>query len=118
MKKLFVLFLLSAFAVLTLNAQDHSYSRVSIQADQQQLQQLLKSGLALDHGVFEKESLICELSQPDIDKLESMGIDFQILIEFLPLVHGDVRFEMRSHDVDLEVGEVDVHLIECRQHSP
>lgn len=80
MKKLFSLLLISFLISATIFAQDENYLRLRIHADKQQLKELLQAGVAIDHGVFDKNALLCELSQKDLVTIKDLGIDFEILI--------------------------------------
>ncbi|MCO5259622.1 MAG: immune inhibitor A [Crocinitomicaceae bacterium] len=78
MKTLLSLFL----TLIALNLSAQNYSRVKIYTDQNGINQLIKAGVAVDHGI-RKEGvfIISELSQNDLSKLDALHFNYDVLIQ-------------------------------------
>ena len=77
----FILFLLSLNLVV---AQTINYKRVKIFASNQQLQTLANKGIAVDHGTRKaNQYLITELSSEELQILNSLNVNYEILIDDL-----------------------------------
>lgn len=80
MKKLtFILLLfLSVYNVFS----QAQYSRVKIFATQAEIGQLVREGVAIDHGIFRPGAyVICELSDAELSVVSQSGISYEIMIE-------------------------------------
>lgn len=81
MKKQFLLFILSAFISISVSAQNGTYSRVKIYADENGMRTLSAAGIAVDHGDFKKGVYFTtDLSASELLKVQQLGFVYEILI--------------------------------------
>lgn len=81
MKKLSLLLALM-ITFLVASAQDYKYSRVRVFTGHDGVSELLSIGIPVDDAEIRPGAYItCEISQPDIEKIEAAGYRYEILIE-------------------------------------
>ena len=89
MKRFTILFSVLFFAI-SLMAQQLQYSKIKVLANESQLQLLASAGIDVTEGILKKgEFLICDYSQQDIEKISSLGLSYEILIEDVAKYYRD-----------------------------
>ncbi len=80
-------------------AQQETYSRIRIHADEQQLVELAAAGIDITEGVLKPGvSLVTELSSAEILEVESLGLEYEVLIADVTKYYVD-RNAGKSTDV-------------------
>lgn len=79
--KYYYIFLTLLNLVCSQTSEQH-YSRVKIFTGKEGIQQLSKSGIAVDHVEFKKDVyIITDLSSEEIKKVKKTGLKYEILIK-------------------------------------
>ena len=79
--KLF-LSILIYFGFSIVSGQSQNYSRLKLQVNQQQFNDLIQLGVTLDHGIRKNGSFfISDFSKYDIDIIDAYGCEYEVLIE-------------------------------------
>ena len=103
MKNLTTIFLL--FSSLLLYGQSMQYSRIKIDLSERSIGELAQLELAIDHGFYKKgRYLIHEFSNSEIEKIESAGFEYEVLIEDL-----DHFYKYENQSAVSEITERDDH---------
>ncbi len=104
MKKQFTL-LLTLFISFYLMGQSQQYSRVKIFADEQILQELMRSGIPLDDAFIKKGTFaIAELSGSDLATLREKEISYEVLIEDVQAFY-QARYEQSNFRLNREAND-------------
>ncbi|MCD4695659.1 MAG: immune inhibitor A [Bacteroidales bacterium] len=81
MKRYLLIGLLAVFSFVSF-AQQTIYSKIKVFANESELIQLAQSGIDIAEGFLKKgEFLVCDYSEHEIDKIEGLGLEYEILIE-------------------------------------
>ncbi|MDZ7742429.1 MAG: M14 family zinc carboxypeptidase [Bacteroidota bacterium] len=104
MKKQLTL-LLTLFISFCLMGQTPQYSRVKIFADEQEMHELMISGIPLDDAFIKKASFaIAELSAGDLEILKEKDISFEVLIEDVQAFY-QARYEQSDFSLNREAND-------------
>ncbi|MEZ5082909.1 MAG: M14 family zinc carboxypeptidase [Bacteroidales bacterium] len=91
-------------------AQTPTYSRIKVYAGEAQLMELVKAGFDVTEGVLKFDKfLICDFSEPEIDKIETMGLSYDILIRDVSKYYAERNIGKSANIDDYKgVGEWEV----------
>ncbi len=99
--KRFILLLACAIFSVSIFAQPEQYSKVKVFVDENQLLELASVGIDITEGVLKKgEYLISDYSETEIQKIQELGLNYEILIEDVTKYYVDRNEGMSTNPDD------------------